>query len=158
MPGSPSIAKPPPDPADAAQPERRAKPAASTADAGRGSIADARPAGAWPIAILSFDRPRYLERVLDSLKSQIGCDLEDRSVTLFRTSRILFARHLTGREHETAISSIFSTATGSRTGSATSCAMPTRTTMCARRRGPLPSPAMTSIRSPYRTISRSSSS
>jgi hypothetical protein len=88
MPGSPSIAKPPPDFAGAARPERREGAAAGVAETGPRRNAEPRPAGGWPIAILSFDRPDYLRRVLDSLKSQIGCDLECRSVTLFQDGAV----------------------------------------------------------------------
>jgi hypothetical protein len=91
MPGSPSIAKPPPDPAFAgpARPSPgQGEATANISEADPGRTAGALSAGPWPIAILSFDRPHYLQRVLDSLKSQIGCDLENRSVTLFQDGAV----------------------------------------------------------------------
>jgi FkbM family methyltransferase len=41
-----------------------------------------------PIFVMSFNRPHYLTRVLESLRQQVGCDIENRNIILFQDGSI----------------------------------------------------------------------
>ena len=41
-----------------------------------------------PILILSFNRPDYLAKVLESLRAQVACDLGDRTIVLFQDGAV----------------------------------------------------------------------